>query len=49
MIKLCFCKWHEWQNLEVVELKTYKDFFDFYIKNSGKGCIFDVKDDENTE
>jgi hypothetical protein len=49
MITLKFCKWCEWQNLEVVELETYKDFFEYYYKNSGKGCIFDVKDDGDTK
>lgn len=49
MIRINFCKWHEWQNLEVVELQTYKEFFDFYVANSDKGCILDVRDDGNTK
>lgn len=43
MIKLKFCKWYDWDNLEIIELETYKEFFDFYIENADKGCIFDVK------
>lgn len=48
MITLKFCKWFEWRNLEVIELETYKDFFKFYVENSEKGCIFDVRDDKGT-
>ena len=29
--------------------KTYKEFFEFYMKFSSKGTIFDVKDDGKTE
>jgi len=49
MITLNFSKFYKWQNLEVVELKSYKDFFDFYIKSSKKGLIFNVVDDGNTK
>ncbi len=49
MITLKFCKWCEWQNLEIIRLKTYKEFFNFYVRNAERGCIFDVKDDGNTE
>lgn len=49
MITVKFCKFHKWNNLEVIELKTFRDFFDFYIKNAKKGLIFDVKDDGNTK
>ena len=47
MITLKFCKWHDWNNLEIFELKTYQEFFDFYVENAENGCIFDVKDDRN--
>lgn len=43
MIILKFCKWHELKNLKIIKLRTYKEFFDFYIENHEKGCIFDVK------
>ncbi|WP_157833846.1 hypothetical protein [Ruminiclostridium josui] len=49
MITLKFSKHHNWNNLEVIELKTFKDFFDFYIKNYNKGLIYDVKDDGATK
>jgi len=49
MITLKFSKFYKWKNIEVIELKTYKEFFEFYIGNVGKGCIFDVKDDKNTK
>lgn len=49
MITLKFSKFHNWNNLEVVELETFKDFFDFYIKNSSKGLIYDVVDDGDTK
>ncbi len=49
MIKLNFCKWCKWLNLEIVELQSYKDFFRFYLENAEKGCIFDVEDDGNTK
>ena len=49
MITLKFCKWHEWQNLEVVELQTYKEFFEFYVENYEKGCIFDVQNGGETK
>ncbi len=43
MIKLKFCKWYDWNNLEIIKFASYKEFFDFYIENADKGCIFDVK------
>lgn len=48
MITLKFCKWCEWLNLEVVELHSYKEFFNFYVRNAKKGCIFDIQDDGKT-
>ena len=49
MITLKFSKFHKWKNLEVIELKSYKDFFEYYIKNYQKGLIFNVVDDGNTK
>lgn len=49
MIKLQFCKWHDWNNLKVIELHSYKEFFEFFLKNHQEGCIWDVKDDGNTK
>lgn len=43
MITLKFCKWYDLRNFDIIILKDYKDFFEFYITNADKGCIFDVK------
>jgi hypothetical protein len=34
--------------LEVFEFKTYKEFFEWYIKHYNKGAIYGVKDDGET-
>ena len=43
MITLKFCRGCEWGNTEYVELKSYKDFFLFYMENHDKGIIYDVE------
>lgn len=32
-----------------IRVKTYKDFFEFFIKNYNNGVIYDLKDDGNTK
>lgn len=49
MITLKFCRWYDLKNSKVIRLHSYKEFFEFFIKNAQKGCIFDVKDDGNTK
>lgn len=43
MITLKFCKEYDWDNIEVIELNSFKEFFYFYIDNCEKGFIYDVK------
>ncbi len=43
MIILKFCKGFDWNNIEMIELHSYKEFFIFYMKNHDKGLIYDVK------
>lgn len=49
MITLKFCKWHNMKNMQTFGFNTYKEFFDFYVKNANEGCVFNVKDDGNTK
>lgn len=42
MITLKFCKEFNWNNIEIIELNSYKEFFIFYQENHDKGCIYDV-------
>lgn len=43
LIELTFCKEFDISNIEIIELRSYEDFFNFYIENHDKGCIYDVK------
>lgn len=42
-ISLKFCKGFDWNNIEIIELNSYREFFIFYQENHNKGCIYDVK------
>lgn len=44
MIVFKYCRNYDLDNLEVVELKTYKDFFDFFVEHYQKGAIYDVQE-----
>lgn len=43
MITLKFVKEFNWNNIEIIELNSYREFFIFYQENHDKGCIYDVK------
>lgn len=43
MITLLFCKEFNLDNIELIELKSFEDFFYFYQENYDKGLIYDVK------
>lgn len=43
MITLKFCKDFDWNNVEIIELNSFEEFFYFYQENHDKGCIYDVK------
>lgn len=43
MITLKFCKDFDWNNIEIVELNSFEEFFYFYMENHDKGLIYDVK------
>lgn len=43
MIILKFCKDFDWNNIEIIELNSFEEFFCFFIENSEKGLIYDVK------
>lgn len=32
-----------------IRVKTYKEFYEFFLKNYNKGAIYDLKDDEYTK
>jgi hypothetical protein len=49
MIKLKFSKWCKTNNFDILEFNTYKEFFEFFIKNYQKGCIHSVEDDGDTK
>jgi|GEM_PF-6418159 len=42
-IILSFCKEFDWNNVELIELHSFEEFFWFFVKNSEKGLIYDVK------
>lgn len=42
-IILSFCKEFDWNNVELIELHSFEEFFWFYVKNCEKGLIYDVK------
>lgn len=43
MITLKFCKGFNWNDIEIIELNSYREFFIFYMENHDKGIIYDVK------
>lgn len=43
MIVLKFAKEFNWNDIETIELNSFKEFFIFYQDNHDKGCIYDVK------
>ncbi|WP_310443750.1 hypothetical protein [Tissierella sp.] len=43
MITLKFCKEFDWNNVKIIELNSFKEFFYFYQENHDKGLIYDVK------
>ena len=43
MITLKFSRGFDWNNIEIVELNSFEEFFYFYLEHYEKGCIFDVK------
>lgn len=42
IISLKFCKGFDWNNIEIIELNSFEEFFCFYQENHDKGCIYDV-------
>lgn len=49
MITIKFYQYCRNDMLTTVKLDTYKEFFEFFLKNSEKGCIYKVKDDGKTK
>lgn len=43
LIELKFCEGFDWNNIEIVELNSYKEFFIFYQENHDKGLIYDIE------
>ena len=43
IISLKFCKEFNWNNIEIIELNSFEEFFYFYMENYDKGFIYDVK------
>ncbi|WP_158220081.1 hypothetical protein [Tissierella sp. P1] len=43
MIELKFCKEFDWNNIEIIELNSFEEFFYFYVGNHDKGYIYDMK------
>lgn len=43
MITLKFCKEFNLDNIEIITLNSFEEFFYFYKENYDKGCIYDVK------
>ncbi len=48
MITLKFCKDFDCRNVRIIELDSYKSFFDFYMENNNRGIIYDVFLAENS-
>jgi hypothetical protein len=44
MITFKFYEQCKLKKVKTIKLETYKDFFDFFVQNSEKGCIYDVKE-----
>ena len=49
MITVKFSPRSKLSEVEVFELKTYKEFFKWYLKHCNKGAIYSVKDDGYTK
>lgn len=47
MIELKFCKGFDASDILIVTLNSYEEFFKYFVKNSEKGLIYDVKLVEN--
>lgn len=43
LITLEFCKDFDINNIEIVKLNSFEEFFLFYMENHDKGCIYDVR------
>lgn len=43
MIELKFCKGFDWNNIEIIKLNSFEEFFYFYLEHYEKGLIYDVK------
>lgn len=48
MIKAKFSPQSKLSEVEVCTFKTYKEFFNWFIKHYKKGAIYGVMDDEET-
>jgi hypothetical protein len=42
-ISLKFCKGFGWNNIEIIELNSFEEFFYFYQENHDKGLIYNVR------
>lgn len=43
MIELKFIIGYDLTKTKIIVLKSFEDFFKFYMENHDKGCIYDVK------
>lgn len=43
MIELKFCKGFDIKHIRIITLNSYEEFFKYFIENSEKGLIYDVK------
>lgn len=43
MITLKFCKNYDWNNIKIVELNSFEEFFYFVKEHNEKGHIYDIK------
>lgn len=43
VISLKYAIGFNWNNIEIITLDSYKQFFEFYVTHNEEGCIFDVE------
>lgn len=48
MIELKFIEGYDLTKTKIIELASFEAFFNFYLENHDKGCIYDVKLIENS-